>query len=354
MSANRREFELPGRTQTPCSFLEAYAAARIICRVALSCLVCSEKALDKYGSDFRLLTDLARMVVVCPKFSTVTQVLTVLNLSDGWKVLRIKNRLMDAFDATKCGGYRDMLVNLRCTATRHVVEVQLVMHSMYHIKASSSDSDAAYRLAFLFELFAPKNTQYQGNLSRDVLERIHNGLIRVLHSRGAQAGLSRYFGDLCKAVQSPACTLTEIRIPNCDWPEGKSVADMLSVLAVRGAELRIVGLANERRALPCELPPAFFTRCPNLEFLAVAGSNVRGTIPAEVGGCIKLRKLYLHENLMEGEVPFAALQMMSNLGHIDISKNPSLTLSQSAKEKLQKTAPNLRIDCDASQLVGLG
>ena len=47
----------------------------------------------------------------------------------------------------------------------------------------------------------------------------------------------------------------------------------------------------------------------------------------------------------------AALKTMSSLGHLDIHKNPSLTLSRSAKEQIEKAKPSLRIDVDASQLV---
>ncbi len=42
--------------------------------------------------------------------------LQMLGSHAGFEVLLIKNRLMFAFDASVSGGYRDLLLNLRCLA----------------------------------------------------------------------------------------------------------------------------------------------------------------------------------------------------------------------------------------------
>ena len=53
----------------------------------------------------------------------VLLVLTALGGDSGFEVLFIKNRLMLEFDADAAGGYRDMLINLQCRESGHMVEV---------------------------------------------------------------------------------------------------------------------------------------------------------------------------------------------------------------------------------------
>ena len=60
--------------------------------------------------------------VQCKTLKDVKVVLKMLGSHAGFAVLLIKNRLMLAFDASVSGGYRDLLLNLRCLATGHIVE----------------------------------------------------------------------------------------------------------------------------------------------------------------------------------------------------------------------------------------
>ena len=39
-----------------------------------------------------------------------------------------------------------------------------------------------------------------------------------------------------------------MRLPNCDWPEGVPLTEMLAALACRGEALRVVGLAYAKKA----------------------------------------------------------------------------------------------------------
>ena len=59
----------------------------------------------------------------CKTLNDVKDVLKMLGSHAGFEVLLIKSRLMLAFDASVSGGYRDLLLNLRCRATGHIAEL---------------------------------------------------------------------------------------------------------------------------------------------------------------------------------------------------------------------------------------
>ena len=92
------------------------------------------KAMSKYEGDFSRLTDLARMTVVCTHIEHARRALDTMASAAGWKVLLIKDRLQLAYDPVLTGGYRDLLLNLRCLANEHILEVQLTMQQLKHIK----------------------------------------------------------------------------------------------------------------------------------------------------------------------------------------------------------------------------
>ena len=58
---------------------------------------------------------------------------------------------MLAFDASATGGYRDMLLNLRCEATGHIVEVQITLDPLLAIKAGGGHAN--YQIARTHNLF---------------------------------------------------------------------------------------------------------------------------------------------------------------------------------------------------------
>ena len=97
-----------------------------------------EKALQKYKRDFSSITDIARMTLICKSFGTMRQALLALSDAPGWKLMPITNRLMPEYDADLQGGYRDMLLNMKCAPTGvedvdrtrpigHIAEVQMTV-----------------------------------------------------------------------------------------------------------------------------------------------------------------------------------------------------------------------------------
>jgi len=86
----------------------------------------------------------------------------------GFTVLLIKNRLMLAFDASVSGGYRDLLLNLRCVATGHIAELQITLKGLIEVKAGGGH--ASYAIARVHGLFERGTYRYEGALGAAVHE----------------------------------------------------------------------------------------------------------------------------------------------------------------------------------------
>ena len=140
----------------------------------------------------------------------VKAVLKMLGSHAGFEVLLIKNRLMLAFDASVSGGYRDLLLNLRCLATGHIVELQITLKGLIDVKAGGGHAN--YAIARVHRLFERDTYRYEGALGDAVLEGVRCGVVRELVCRGTASGLAAHFDRLLVALRSPSCGLSELRL----------------------------------------------------------------------------------------------------------------------------------------------
>ena len=116
--------------------------------------------------------------------------LQMLGSHAGFEVLLIKNRLMLAFDASVSGGYRDLLLNLRCLATGHIVELQITLKGLIDVKAGGGHAN--YAIARVHRLFERDTYRYEGALGDAVLEGVRCGVVRELVCRGKASGLTAH------------------------------------------------------------------------------------------------------------------------------------------------------------------
>ena len=89
-------------SQLPSSFSVRPTVAPLkgLARAALKCL-------EKYGGNYNRLCDLVRMTFECQRLQEVLLVLEALAACPAeWALLRVKNRLMPAFNADETGGRR--------------------------------------------------------------------------------------------------------------------------------------------------------------------------------------------------------------------------------------------------------
>ena len=257
------------------------------------------KTREKYDGDFAKLTDIARATFECASLRDVRRVLDTLVAEDGWVL--IKNRLMPEFDASGTGGYRDMLLNLRCVATKHVVEVQITLVPLLRIKQGGvGGGHANYALARLLKLNETATTSHKGSLSPRVLKELKSGIVTKLECVGP-CGLSTHFDALVDALTSPHCGLSTLVLGACDWPAGKPITALLEPLSRLGPQLKRLNLCDMFAG--GELPSAFFERCTELGDIDFGQMNLSGPIPASIGKLSKLTALLISRNQLQGRIP---------------------------------------------------
>ena len=323
--------------------------------------------------------------VQCTTLKDVKAVLKMLGSHAGFEVLLIKNRLMLAFDASVSGGYRDLLLNLRCLATGHIVELQITLKGLIDVKAGGGHAN--YAIARVHRLFERDTYRYEGALGDAVLERVRCGVVRELVCRGTASGLTAHFDRLLAALRSPSCGLSELRLVGCDWPEGRTLSELVEALPAAGLKTLAVVAMQVGGALPEAVAdkcagaeavalaglgltgsvPASFGKCAKLkdfalnknqleglipdvlgqcgalENLELQENRLTGGVPASLGKCAKLTKLLLHANQLEGAVPAAELTALTGLTQLGLHQNEGLTITASGAQALKQALPNAKL-----------
>ena len=280
------------------------------------------KSLEKYKGDFSRLTDLARATFECTTLTQALAVLEALVAAAGWELLLIKNRLDLAFNADDQGGYRDLLLNLRRTEGEqegHIIEVQISLVSV--LKVKTGGGHANYQVARKLKLNEESTFTHEGALSGRLLSELQAGVIRVLKCTG-HSELTRHFDALAAAIQSPSCALSVLELSDCDWPEGRTLKDLLGPLSRLGGKLRHMQL--ERMSIGGEVPADFFQRCQRLELFKIAKCKVTGRIPPTIGCLKELQKLLIQGNDWEGSLP-AEIGSCTRLVHLNLGETPRLS-----------------------------
>lgn len=105
--------------------------------------------------DVSRLVDICRQSIVFDSLDDVAQCLETIAADPEVCVVRVKNRLHQAYDASASGGYRDVAVNLRISCktsielgvSGHIGEVQLILRQFAEIKVPRT---ARFCCVFLF------------------------------------------------------------------------------------------------------------------------------------------------------------------------------------------------------------
>ena len=276
--------------------------------------------------------------VQCKTLKDVKDVLKMLGSLSGFEVLLIKNRLMLAFDASVSGGYRDLLLNLRCIATGHIVELQITLKGLIDVKAGGGH--ASYAIARVHRLFERDTYRYVGALGAAVLEGVRCGVVRELVCNGNASGLAAHFDSLLVSLRAPSCGLRELQLVECDWPEGRTLSELVEALPAHGlryleiTDMQVGGTLPEALGDKCagavrvDLDslgltggvPASLGKCAKLKELILWGNQLNGPIPDELGQCGELEELELEDNQLTGGVP-AGFGKCTKLKRLVLYKN---------------------------------
>ena len=218
--------------------------------------------------DWPRLTDLARMTFECSSLRAADAVLEALAADAEFQVVLLKDRLMRAFNANPTGGYRDMVLKLRCKSTEHIAEVQITLVRLLSVKQSGGH--AAYAVSRLLELNEIEIYRHEGALSDHVLADVRAGVVRELicNGKGAQVGEKQHCDKLLAAVRERTCALTEVYFEQVDWPDGRPMSELLAALGAGGARLEVLRLTGTY--MGGELPPDIFEPLEWLQSLQLA------------------------------------------------------------------------------------
>jgi hypothetical protein len=281
--------------------------------------------------------------VQCKALKDVRAVLEMLKMHKGFEVLLIKDRLMLAFDASVSGGYRDLLFNLRCLATGHIVELQITLKGLMEVKAGGGH--ASYAIARVHGLFERGTYRYEGALGATVLEGVRCGVVRELVCRGGASGLTAHFDSLLVSLRAPACGLRELRLAGCDWPEGRTLSALVKALPARGLKT----LAITDMQVGGALPEAVGDKCASAELdVSLYRLGLTGGVPASLGKCAKLKRLLLHENQLEGPIPDA----LGQCGELEVLNLSTNQLTGGVPASLGKCAKLKTLKLSTNQLTG--
>ena len=202
-----------------------------------------EKVQEKYGGDYSRILDLARGMVVFDTIeqlsgaldyikschddeATITESCSKEEATTGKKpsllLVRAKDRLSPAFDASKyTGGYRDILLNL-CFSSGHIAELQLHVSSFLDLKNRRGHRvyEEARSIHMFNEAFTERSYNWNNESSEEeieeLLDEILSGAVTKLdldYSEGL--GNPENQTRLAKALLGTECRVQELSLRSC-------------------------------------------------------------------------------------------------------------------------------------------
>jgi hypothetical protein len=231
------------------------------------------KVYEKYDCQFDMLTDLARGTIVCQDEYALKTVLIKLKnaVSAGIaRILRVKFRLDDTFEAMEAGGYRDILMNMAFPPNDHIVELQINLEKFVDIK--NGGGHASYTVGRMLQAFDADATTYTGILNSDKARDIHTGFAKKVTAFGLDVAETE--GRMVEALGSRSVQLIELHLMSIKFT---SVLGNLNWLVMSAEHLGAT-----------------------LTDLCVKNCEVKGRIPPQVGLLPQLVKLNLSDNQIEG------------------------------------------------------
>jgi len=190
-----------------------------------------EKVQEKYNGDFSHILDLGRGMVVFDTIEQLSSAFSYIKTRHDEQVsvpggnpllVRAKDRLSQAFDASRLtGGYRDVLLNL-CFSSGHIVELQLHVKSFLDLK--NRRGHTVYEDARNIHMFNEAFTKRSYNWSFDSLEEEVEELLDEIRS-GAITSLDLDYSEglhnpenqtrLAEALNARECRIQDLSLRSC-------------------------------------------------------------------------------------------------------------------------------------------
>ncbi len=237
------------------------------------------KVYEKYDCNFAMLTDLARITIICDDEFALKSILLKLKTAVDKKIttiVRIKFRLHEKYDAMEAGGYRDILINMffppqEEKESEHMVELQLNLKKFVQIK--DGGGHASYAVARMLQAFDAAAVTYTGMINQESARDIGTGLIKKATLVGVDVAETEI--KLTQALGSSSVQLVELKLLNIHF----SSVDMASLNWLAASAIHLAA---------------------TLKVLIIDKCKVKGPISPEVGMLHLLVTLNLSMNRIDG------------------------------------------------------
>ena len=263
------------------------------------------KVYEKYECNFAMLTDLARITIVCDDEFALKNVLLKLKTAVDIKIInivRIKFRLDAEYDALEAGGYRDILVNMffppqEESESEHIVELQLNLKKFVQIK--DGGGHASYAVARMLQAFDAAAVTYTGMINEESIRDIGTGLIK----KATLVGVDDVDETEIKLIQSLGTSrvqLIELKLLSIKF----SSVDMASLNWLAASAKHLAATLKVLQINTCEakgpIPPEV-GMLHQLVILNLSNNKIDGALNQF---CIKnfILKAYLHVENDDGEL----------------------------------------------------
>jgi hypothetical protein len=279
------------------------------------------KVYEKYECNFAMLTDLARITIVCDDEFALKSILLKLKTAVDEKIttiVRIKFRLDEEYDAMQAGGYRDILINIffppqEEKESEHIVELQLNLKQFVQIKEGGGH--ASYAVARMLQAFDADAVTYTGMINQKSARDIGTGLIKKatlfgvhandkLEAKMAALNDHRKWTKLWNQLRGP--TKKEMLI-QAEYEKDKAEAEITMTRALGSSSVQLVELklCNIKFSSVDMLSLNWLAAsakhlAATLKVLAIEKCEVKGSIPPAVGILHQLVTLNLSDNKIDG------------------------------------------------------
>ncbi|KAH8065690.1 oxidoreductase [Aureococcus anophagefferens] len=267
---------------------------------------CLEKVEEGYDGSFLRLLDAAGRAVEGVAASSALRFL----VDDGQRaskctVLRVKDRLTEAWDAEVSGGNRDLLLSVALEGLDDggpplICEIQIHLRPLHELKR---DLHTLYEAVRVLDAREDHTAASEGDLNDYVLEQAERGIIRKLHSNISNLVAENAPERIAALLTRDPCPLIDVCLGGPTAPRplktGRFAGWSLAKLMVNDGAVH----------------------CRRLRVLNLFDNGLVGEVPKELGALRELRILTLQRNSLSGSIPAGARGVREKLEVVNVSCN---------------------------------
>ena len=295
----------------------------------------SVKMCTRHDGDPQQLLDLCRGMIVCDSLDVVMCVLECLEASEALDVVQIQDRLGAFADTTASGGYRDLVVHVRCQPVQHICELNITVRSLQNIKDAHNltGEDTHDRFVHAAGTLANLSASSAGGFSDVIAAKVSCGRTRHIQVLAHTINTALF----CATLRSKFCHLVSLQLHHCKGLEGLDLgSDILTEHVLGIMRLSIQAIVVDKCGVVGGFPLKL-AECHRLSKLELRCDGLNGVVPKDFWKLPALVHVSLHGNNFTGVVPEEFWHKC--VRYIDVSSTTSSTAATGSFHKHLHTTP---------------